>query len=68
MAWAGAGAPGGAPSTAPGTGVEGDGAPDAAHQVHVVDEHGDGLEHVEEAPLELADDATTGSLAAPEQK
>jgi hypothetical protein len=66
VAWAGAGGPGGEP--AQGQGVVGDGAPDAAHQVHVVDELGDGLEHVEDTPLELADDATAGSPGAPERK
>ncbi|MFN8169650.1 MAG: MFS transporter [Candidatus Nanopelagicales bacterium] len=66
VAWAGA--PGGAPAGPADSGsVEGDGAPDAAHQVHVVDEHGDGLEHVEEAPLELVDGAADVAATAPEK-
>jgi EmrB/QacA subfamily drug resistance transporter len=38
-------------------GAPGDEQKDAAHSVHVVDEHGDGLEHVDEAPLELVEGA-----------
>jgi hypothetical protein len=63
VAWAGAGVPSAGPGA--GSGVEGDGAPDAAHQVHVVDEHGDGLEHVEDAPLELDSEGEQVPTAVP---
>lgn len=56
VAWAGS-HPG--PDATKGPVVPGEGEADAAHQVHVVDEHGDGLAHVAEAPLELADQPTT---------
>jgi EmrB/QacA subfamily drug resistance transporter len=42
-------------------GAPGEEGKDAAHSVRVVDEHGDGLEHVEDAPLELPDGAVTGA-------
>jgi MFS transporter, DHA2 family, multidrug resistance protein len=44
-------------------GAPGDEAKDAAHSVHVVDEHGDGLEHVDEAPLELPEGASVEGTA-----
>jgi MFS family permease len=56
VAWAGS-HPG--PDAAKGPIVPGEGETDAAHQVHVVDEHGDGLAHVEQSPLELAPEKST---------
>jgi DHA2 family integral membrane protein (MFS transporter) len=55
VAWAGSHP---SPDATKGPIVPGEGESDAAHQVHVVDEQGDGLAHVAEAPLELVDDVT----------
>ena len=56
VAWAGSHP---SPDATKGPIVPGEGETDAAHQVHVVDEHGDGLAHVVEAPLELAPEKST---------
>ena len=56
VAWAGSHP---SPDATRGPIVPGEGETDAAHQVHVVDEVGDGLSHVEDAPLEVAVESAT---------